>query len=188
MPPSLTPSPVNTTTPDKDSNPNPTLVNLPPNTVNPTIDFGFMPPCAGVIGDFVWIDANKNGLQDVGEVGIPNVGVELRKASDNSLLQVTTTDANGRYKFQGLCGGDYKVVAVPPPGFPYLPTDTLVGPIGAIDSNTNPTLVTLPNDFASDLTIDFGYCLPAAIGDFVWHDINANGQQDAGEPGIPVSR
>ena len=185
VPPNLSASPVNTTTPDKDSNPNPTLVNLPPFTVNPTIDFGFMPPCAGIIGDFVWVDANKNGLQDVGEVGIPNVGIELRKASDNSLLAVTTTDANGLYKFMGLCGGDYKVVAVPPPGFPYLPTDTLVGADRAVDSNTNPTLVTLPNDFASDLTLDFGYYLPAAIGDFVWHDINANGQQDGGEPGIP---
>jgi len=27
-------------------------------------------------------------------------------------------------------------------------------------------------------------CALAAIGDFVWHDLNANGQQDAGEPGI----
>lgn len=26
---------------------------------------------------------------------------------------------------------------------------------------------------------------PAALGDFVWHDLNANGVQDAGEPGIP---
>src|SRR4029079_8169990 len=25
---------------------------------------------------------------------------------------------------------------------------------------------------------------PAAIGDFVWHDLNANGIQDSGEPGI----
>ncbi|MBK9735432.1 MAG: carboxypeptidase regulatory-like domain-containing protein [Saprospiraceae bacterium] len=28
-------------------------------------------------------------------------------------------------------------------------------------------------------------CLKAAIGDFVWHDINADGQQSPGEPGIP---
>jgi hypothetical protein len=183
VPPTLTPSPVNTTTPDKDSNPNPTLVNLPPNTVNPTIDFGFMPPCAGIIGDYVWVDANKNGLQDPTEVGIPGVTLQLRKVSDNSLLAVTTTDANGLYKFMGLCAGDYKVVVVPPAG--YLPTDELVGADRGVDSNANPTIVTLPTDFASDLTIDFGFYLPAALGDFVWHDLNANGQQDAGEPGIP---
>src|SRR6185437_9146201 len=43
----------------------------------------------------------------------------------------------------------------------------------------------LPNDFASDLTLDFGYWQPASLGDFVWNDLNANGIQDAGEPGIP---
>jgi hypothetical protein len=74
---------------------------------------------------------------------------------------------------------------VTPPGFPYLPTTVEVGANRAVDSNPNPALVTLPNDFASDLTIDFGFWQPAALGDFVWHDINANGQQDGGEPGIP---
>jgi protocatechuate 3,4-dioxygenase beta subunit len=184
VPPTLTPSPVNTTTPDKDSNPNPTLVTLPNNTVDPTIDFGFMPPCSGVIGDFVWVDANVNGIQDVGELGIPGITVELRKASDNSMLAVTTTDANGLYKFVGLCAGDYKVIVVTPPGFPYLSTSVETGADRAVDSNPNPALVTLPTDFASDLTIDFGFWQPAALGDFVWHDINANGQQDGGEPGI----
>jgi len=35
-----------------------------------------------------------------------------------------------------------------------------------------------------DLTWDAGFFLPAAIGDFVWHDLDADGIQDAGEPGI----
>ncbi|MBK9151777.1 MAG: hypothetical protein IPM26_12630 [Saprospiraceae bacterium] len=33
--------------------------------------------------------------------------------------------------------------------------------------------------------MDAGYYRPATIGDFVWDDKNANGVQDAGEPGIP---
>src|SRR5262249_45988018 len=32
---------------------------------------------------------------------------------------------------------------------------------------------------------DFGYRGSGSIGDFVWHDLNGNGMQDAGEPGIP---
>ncbi|MBK7608862.1 MAG: hypothetical protein IPI18_17550 [Saprospiraceae bacterium] len=31
---------------------------------------------------------------------------------------------------------------------------------------------------------DLGLYAPAAIGNFVWHDLNANGIQDPGEPGI----
>ena len=33
-------------------------------------------------------------------------------------------------------------------------------------------------------TVDAGLYQPASIGDFVWNDLNANGVQDSGEPGI----
>jgi hypothetical protein len=45
--------------------------------------------------------------------------------------------------------------------------------------------VTLPADNSENLTIDCGYVCIGEIGDFVWHDVNHNGCQDAGEPGIP---
>ena len=45
----------------------------------------------------------------------------------------------------------------------------------ATDSCGNETQVTV------DITIE---CLDA-LGDFVWEDLNANGIQDAGEPGVP---
>jgi hypothetical protein len=181
VPPGLSPSPVNTTAADKDSNPNPTLVTLPDNATDLTIDFGFMPPCAGMIGDFVWFDVNRNGIQDAGEPGIGGVQVELRLASDNSLLAVTTTDASGLYKFVGLCANAYKVVVMPPAGYAASPVQA--GGDTAKDSNPNPALVVLTTDFTEDLTIDFGFTR-GALGDFVWHDLNANGQQNAGEPGI----
>jgi hypothetical protein len=34
------------------------------------------------------------------------------------------------------------------------------------------------------LTFDAGFVQPFGLGDFVWRDTNANGVQDAGEPGI----
>lgn len=49
------------------------------------------------------------------------------------------------------------------------PTPGLTDP--AIDTNSN-------------LTIDFGVFRPASIGDFVWYDIDGDGIQDTGEPGI----
>ena len=39
-------------------------------------------------------------------------------------------------------------------------------------------------DENGDMTIDFGFFAPGSLGDFVWFDINGNGQQDAGEPGL----
>jgi hypothetical protein len=36
----------------------------------------------------------------------------------------------------------------------------------------------------TNLTVDAGFYRPAALGDFVWKDLNSNGVQDAGEPGI----
>ncbi|MEZ4984510.1 MAG: hypothetical protein R2795_05640 [Saprospiraceae bacterium] len=35
----------------------------------------------------------------------------------------------------------------------------------------------------NDPTIDAGYYRPASIGDFVWEDKDADGQQDGNEPG-----
>ncbi|MEZ4984511.1 MAG: SdrD B-like domain-containing protein [Saprospiraceae bacterium] len=36
----------------------------------------------------------------------------------------------------------------------------------------------------NDPTIDAGFFRPASLGDFVWRDLDADGQQDANEPGI----
>src|ERR1022692_2061521 len=67
-------------------------------------------PCSGQIGDFVWYDANRNGCQDAGEPGIPNVKVDLYTnacGSTGTLLATTTTDSTGHYLFSGLCPGNY---------------------------------------------------------------------------------
>ncbi len=40
------------------------------------------------------------------------------------------------------------------------------------------------DDANSNLTLDLAQCGNGAIGDFVWNDLNGNGIQDAGEPGI----
>ncbi|MBK9255211.1 MAG: carboxypeptidase regulatory-like domain-containing protein [Saprospiraceae bacterium] len=40
-------------------------------------------------------------------------------------------------------------------------------------------------DGVTDISDDACGDLPGSIGDFVWHDINGNGKQDIGEPGIP---
>ncbi len=54
------------------------------------------------IGNYVWIDANKNGIQDPTEVPLPNVTVQLYKtvAGSTSLVAATTTSATGNYYFR----------------------------------------------------------------------------------------
>ncbi|MBI1824386.1 MAG: multicopper oxidase domain-containing protein [Nitrospirae bacterium] len=47
----------------------------------------------------VFYDANENGIKDEGEKGLVGEYVELRKR-DGSLIQSTTTDANGYYNFR----------------------------------------------------------------------------------------
>jgi hypothetical protein len=176
-------------TPDAalDSEASPVVVPLALNENNPTIDFGFYFPCLGTIGDFVWYDTNRNGVQDAGELGIANVTVELLDAG-GAVIQTDITDANGAYLFTGLCAGTYGVrvnAATLPAG--YVATPTLQGGDPTQDSNPSPTSVTLPTNNSNDLTIDFGYNAPCAgrLGDFVWNDANANGVQDAGEAGLP---
>ncbi len=50
------------------------------------------------IGNYVWNDTNGNGLQDPGEEGIPNVGLNLYN-SDCELIGTTQTDEDGIYAF-----------------------------------------------------------------------------------------
>ena len=140
---------------------------------------------SSAIGDFVWHDLNANGIQEAGEAGIPGVTVELFKP-DNSLVATDVTDAAGLYLFTGLTPGAYYVKVTPPAGYIVSPQDQ--GSNDAVDSDANPaTGVMATTTLVAgevDLTWDAGLYQLATIGDFIWHDVDANGIQDAGETGV----
>ena len=138
--------------------------------------------CTGVIGDRIWKDLNGDGLQTPGEPGIAGVKVTLTKVGATGWSQSVFTDANGNYRFTGLCAGTYVVTVTAPSGDTF--TTANVGSNRAIDSNVNGGQVILSADNSSDLTVDFGLKGPSVIGNFVWNDLNCNGIQDALEPGI----
>ena len=75
---------------------------------NWTLDSGFYKTPKYSLGDYVWLDTNKDGKQDDTEKGIPGVTVTL-KTKDGNVLQTTTTDENGKYRFDNLDNGDYVV-------------------------------------------------------------------------------
>jgi hypothetical protein len=71
----------------------------------------FQPPWAS-IGDYVWDDADEDGLQDTGEYGLEGIVVHLYKetapgSGTYELIKTTETDSRGWYQFNYLDGGDY---------------------------------------------------------------------------------
>ena len=148
-----------------------------------TADVAILSPAS--IGNFVWLDANGNGIQDAGEAGLDGVTVQLYDDSD-TLQDQTTTSGGGFYLFEHLFPGDYYVKVVPPSGYSITAKDQ--GTDDAVDSDADPSTgkmaVTTLDEGENDMTWDAGLYRPAAIGNFVWEDVNGNGIQDAGEPGI----
>lgn len=61
-----------------------------------TYDAGFVGPV--VIGNYVWLDSNADGLQDAGESGVAGVRVSLINSTD-AVLGSVLTNATGYYQF-----------------------------------------------------------------------------------------
>ncbi len=139
------------------------------------------------IGDRVWQDVNKNGKQDTGEPGVANVKVELRD-KNRQLLQTVHTNGNGEYIFTGVKKDAYFIQFHTPEG--YTPAVTHATS-STMENDSNGRLAFVEIVDKDDLTVDFGLIKNTneaektyKIGDFVWEDINKNGKQDVGEPGI----
>lgn len=162
------------------------------------------------LGNIVWKDTNDNGIRDPGENGLPSLLVELYQMGavpgTDAPVATTFTDTDGNYLFEDLVDGEYFVYL--PQTFPGLPvssspdvTDTAdnqqddddngiqaasgdptQSPDISLNAGTEPTNDGDGDD--GDQTIDFGFFAPVTIGDYVWNDLNINGLQDAGEPGV----
>jgi SdrD B-like domain/Secretion system C-terminal sorting domain len=82
-------------------------------------DFSISSPITcgtGSISNFVWNDANMNGVQDLGEAGMTGVVVTL-KDDNGTTITTTTTNASGNYIFSNLPAGNYQVAFTTPTGF-----------------------------------------------------------------------
>ncbi|MEO1624982.1 MAG: SdrD B-like domain-containing protein, partial [Bacteroidota bacterium] len=153
-----------------------------------SVDAGFVPQAD--IGNYVWVDQNRNGLQDFGEPVVQNVTVTLYDANTNAIVSTTTTNASGEYLFNDVPFGTYYVLfdLSSTSGFTdYSFTSAATGD-GSNDSEADtsgrgPNFVFDPRG-GNDLTHDAGIFPLADIGDFVWEDTDGDGIQDGGEPGV----
>lgn len=121
------------------------------------VNFGFEPY---FIEGVVFYDVDGDGVQDLGEPGIEGVEVTL---NDDT---VVVTDENGYYSFEGLLPGDYNVT---------------VGEHNDRDATTATSVdLTIVDD---DAVVNFGF-EPYHIDGVVFYDLDGDGVQDPGEPGI----
>ncbi|MEY4925774.1 MAG: hypothetical protein RI894_210, partial [Bacteroidota bacterium] len=164
---------------------------LRPKDNNLTVDCGIYNSSlpTGSIGDFVWFDTNKDGIQNANEGGVAGVTVILYNGT--TAIATTVTDKNGHYIFSNIGAGTYSV------GFSNLPEGYVFSPNTGSTPSTNsdanpstgrtPTFILATGENKTD--IDAGIYpngTPSgkgSIGDYVWFDTNNNGLQDAGESG-----
>jgi protocatechuate 3,4-dioxygenase beta subunit len=147
------------------------------------------------VGDYVWLDTDRDGVQDVNEKGINGVVLSIRKADgslvydvNGKLVSSTKTNKSGRYSFDNLPPGQYRVTVVDPAG--YAATLTKSVSDAGVDSSLRSELsAVLSTDGQRDPSLDFGFYRPSSserveVGNYVWKDRNGNGLQGPGDTGI----
>lgn len=119
-------------------------------------DAGLRDPGTASLGNFVFFDADRDGIQDGGEAGVSGVTVTLYNAAGLAIA-TTATNGAGEYLFTGLKAGTYTVGFTEKAGF-----DFTAANIGndAADSDANTTTgLTGPITLGigeANLTVDAG--------------------------------
>jgi hypothetical protein len=161
-------------------------------------------PTPITLGDFVWDDLDKDGRQDAGEPGISGVTVQLWNSTKTQVIDSDVTNGSGNYTVVAPTSGNYRIRVVLPGGWDSFSPKDQAGGNNNLDSDINPSggdtgftdVFSIASNVISIINIDAGIILfrtptatrtpsPINIGNLVWHDLDQDGIQDAGEPGIP---
>ena len=163
------------------------------------VDFGWFSTVVSgnlTLGDYVFVDVNRNGIQDAGDTPVAGAKVELLDGNGVAVAGQApiTTLADGKYLFTGLSAGSYKVRVTRPAGSGVVPAQANAGANDDVDSDivaeTAESAITgVIALTASTTNVDAGWVTPldtakASIGDRVFFDTNRNGLQDTGELGL----
>ncbi|NNM29502.1 MAG: hypothetical protein HKO57_08270, partial [Akkermansiaceae bacterium] len=173
-----------------DSDPDPATdrvaISLAPNENNDTVDAGVYQPAT--IGNFVWTDANGDGVENDGAAGIDGITVNLWNGTETAQLATTTTAGGGLYSFGNLAPGSYVVEFVESGGYALTAMDA--GGDDGVDSDADPAdgradAVTVVSGESVD-TIDAGMYQLGSINGFVRADLNGDGTGDSALSGVTV--
>ncbi len=139
----------------------------------------------------VYRDNNNDGIPNGAEAGIDAQLIELLDSTGTTVVATTTTDSLGNYAFLGLTPGTYRVRE------PAQPAGTLNGitsvgtiaglPVGTATAvSTTPSLISAITVAGGQSSIDnnFGELVPSRLAGKVFLDLNNNGTQQGGEPGL----
>ncbi len=95
-------------------------------------------PIPATVGNFVFEDLDKDGIQDENEIGIPNVIVKLQD-ENGTIIDTISTNENGFYQFTILDpNGLYKVMFNTPEGYEPTTQSGTASDNGADDSDNDP--------------------------------------------------
>jgi len=154
----------------------------------------------GSIGNYVWIDSNRNGqLDEDSSLGLNGVKIYLYSTPDGTYgsgvlvdSTITTTDWTGKpglYEFVNLQSGQYYVKF--PVAYNGDSLTKVVTQTAKTDNNSDANATTGLSEIVTinatgsgqdknNTTIDAGYTPYGSLGNYVWYDINSNGLQDDG--------
>ncbi|MCU1361175.1 MAG: hypothetical protein JWN99_2464, partial [Ilumatobacteraceae bacterium] len=145
-------------------------------------DFGYRG--TGSVGDTVWLDLDGDGALSDGEPGLAMVdvdvtwaGVDGRFGTADDVVSATVTDGGGHYSVGNLPAGPYRVAIDSADMANGVQPTT--DPDGGADNGSSLNLAA----GVDRLEQDFSYRGDASVGGRVWVDVDADGVQDAGEPG-----
>lgn len=157
-----------------------------------SVNSGYFKP--GTIGNFVWEDINRNGVQDVEEPGISNFTVIL--SGTNGIGEIVSetvlTDSDGYFQFENIYPGNYYVTFSKPEEYRASPqnstSDTSRDSDADEETGESDPLVIVSG--YSNLTLDAGFYRCNYIGDFVWLDegkeSNVQDMDDTGFDGVTI--
>ncbi|MEZ4985255.1 MAG: SdrD B-like domain-containing protein [Saprospiraceae bacterium] len=152
-------------------------------------DFGYEPAATGTIGDFVFFDADGDGMYEPADGDQPLAGVTVQlydATTDTQIGSDVVTDAAGNYEFTSIPAGTYYVVFATPSGY----TSATAGSGNNQNNITGVNGAGSTNDIVFDpstgdnLTIDASFTGTGSIGDTVYEDTDGNGMQNGTESGI----
>ena len=127
----------------------------PENSLQEKVNFGYVPDYS--IAGRVYRDSDKSGSYTDGEETFSGVTVDLLDASGN-VVATTTTDRDGKYSFEKLPAGTYRVKVHPDGDLAGL--DQTEDPDGIADSMSGEITIGFDNQKVTG--VNFGYVAPDA--------------------------